>query len=126
MEVIFTIFIALMFIIVGSVFYLVIWKGRKITQCMIQNELESGKTLHFKASVGGMIDGIQYKGPLLIFAVFDDFFILKDKKFLFSEITLISQSRISGVKIDIHSGKVVKIYHQGSFLKFFPENINDK
>ena len=44
MEVIFTLFLVVMFMIVRSICYLVIWKGRKITHRMIQNELESVKT----------------------------------------------------------------------------------
>jgi len=83
-------------------------------------------TMHFKASVGGVVGGIRYKGPLLVLAVFDDCFILKDRKVLFSDIKTMSQTRFTGIKIQTHSAQEIKIYHNGSFLKFFPETENSE
>ena len=57
--------------------------ARKKSLRLIQTELDAGKKMYIDTWVSGVVDGVRYKGPLLKLAVFDDFFIIKDKKFSF-------------------------------------------
>ena len=84
-------------------------------------EIDEGKKMHFKdAWVGGTINGVRYKGPLLTLAVFDDCFIFKNKKVLFSDIESISKSRLSGVTVQTNNGQNI-IISTSSFLQFIPK-----
>ena len=121
MNIVFSIVFILLFCSVLTGFYLVFTHGRKQSQTLIQQELDAGKTLKFKTSIGGTVGGIRYKGPLLVLAFFDDCFIIKDKKIAFSDIKSISHSFFAGIKIDTHSGQVVEMHDDGSLLVHFPE-----
>ena len=123
MQSVLSILVPLLFSAVFTVLYLVWTHARKQSLELIQSELNAGKTMLFKASVGGYVSGMHYKGPLLTLAVFDDCFILKDQKVLFSDIKAVSKSTLAGIKVATHSGQEIRIYHNGSFLKFFPEAV---
>ena len=104
-----------------TVLYLVFVHSRKQSEALIQLEVDAGKTMQFKNSMGGVVGGIRYRGPMLVLAIFDDCFILKDKKVLFSDIKAIRLSRFKGVIIETHTGEVLEVFDRGSFLTYFPE-----
>ena len=118
-------FVVSLFFIVGISFFAFIWRSRKQSLRLIQMELDEGKKMYFNTRVGGYLDGWRYKGPLLTLAIFDDCFIIKDKKVLFSDIESISKPRLSGVRVQINKGlhldgQTIDIYDK-SFLQFIPK-----
>ncbi len=119
-------FLVSLFFIVGIGFFTIIWRSRKQSLRLIQMELDEGKKMYFNARVGGYLDGWRYRGPLLTLAIFDDCFIIKNKKALFSDIESISKSRLSGVRVQINKGlhldgQTIDIYYDSSFLQFIPK-----
>ena len=118
-------FVVSLFFIVGISFFAFIWRSRKQSLRLIQMELDEGKKMYFNIRVGGYLDGWRYQGPLLMLAVFDDCFIIKDKKVLFSDIESISKTRFSSVRVQINKGlhldgQTIDIYDK-SFLQFIPK-----
>ena len=125
LEAILPYFVVSLFFIVGISFFAFIWRSRKQSLRLIQMELDEGKKMYFNTRVGGYLDGWRYRGPLLKLVVFDDCFIIKDKKVLFSDIESISNHRFSGVKVQINKGlhldgQTIGIY-DSSFLQFIPK-----
>ena len=114
-------FVGIIFAIVPICFFSFIRRWRKQSLTLIQMELDEGKKMYFKDSgVAGVVDGFRYRGPLLTLAVFDDCFIIKNKKVVFSEIESISKSRFSSVKVQFNNGQTIDLYNS-SFLQFIPK-----
>ncbi|HIG53152.1 MAG TPA: hypothetical protein EYQ18_04035 [Candidatus Handelsmanbacteria bacterium] len=114
-------FVLSMFSIVPIAFFAFIWRSRKQSLRLIQMELDEGKKMYFKdTGVSADIDGWRYRGPLLTLAVFDDCFIIKDKKVLFSDIQSISKKRFSGLRFQINNGQTIGLSNT-SFLQFIPK-----
>jgi len=115
------ILITLMILVVPFAFFSLIRRWRKQSLILIQMELDEGKKMYFKETgVAGVVDGMRYKGPLLTLAVFDDCFIFKDKKVIFSDIESIRKSRFSGVIVQFNNGQTIELYTT-SFLQFIPK-----
>ena len=113
--------VGIIFAIVPICFFSFIRRWRKQSLTLIQMELNEGKKMSFKdTGVGGVIDGFRYRGPLLTLAVFDDCFIIKDKKINFLDIEAISVSRLSGVRVQFNNGQTIQLYNS-SFLQFIPK-----
>jgi hypothetical protein len=113
-------FVGIMFTVVPIAFFSLIRRWRKQSLTLIQMELDEGKKMYLKDTSGGVVDGMRYKGPLLTLAVFDDCFIFKDKKVIFSDIESIRKSRLSGVIVQFNNGQTIELYTT-SFLQFIPK-----
>jgi hypothetical protein len=127
-------YIALLF---GIIFILVfggvilhLLSARKQSLRLIQTELDEGKRMYKETWVSGVVNGVRYRGPLLKLAVFDDCFIIKDKKVPFADIESISKSRFSGFRVQNKSNKadIFKsnngqsiVVYSSSFLQFIPK-----
>lgn len=95
-------------------------RSKEQTKKRIAEEEAKGNKCLYRKNTGGVIDGIRYRGSFLTLVVFEDFFIIKDKKVMFEDIASISQSVFSGTTITLKNKQII-VLGNGKLPKFIPK-----